>query len=61
MVNCGGIDCGSEVYSGNLHPTNISTDGSWIENPAMKALSEAFTGQVSHITLIRFELDYHKL
>ncbi|XP_062016030.1 uncharacterized protein LOC133732483 [Rosa rugosa] len=44
MVNCGGID-GTDVNNGIVHPNN--TDDSWVYNPAIKALSEAFPGQVS--------------
>ncbi|XP_004293819.1 PREDICTED: probable spermidine synthase-like [Fragaria vesca subsp. vesca] len=47
MVNCGGIDCASDVNNGTVNPNNTSTDGSWVNNPAIKALSEAFPGQVS--------------
>ncbi|XP_050368533.1 uncharacterized protein LOC126786679 [Argentina anserina] len=47
MVNCGGIDSESDVNNGTVHPTNLSTDSSWVQNPAIKALSEAFPGQVS--------------
>lgn len=63
MVNCGGIDCASDVNNGTVNPTNTSTDGSWVNNPAIKALSEAFPGQVGPITLIHFELyifDFHR-
>lgn len=59
MVNCGGID-GTDVNNGIVHPNN--TDDSWVYNPAIKALSEAFPGQVGPITLIHFELyifDFH--
>lgn len=42
MVNCGGIDGGSSVMDGSTDPS----DDLWLLNPAMKALSKAFPGQV---------------
>ncbi|CAL0326338.1 unnamed protein product [Lupinus luteus] len=47
MVNCGGIDGGSSVIDARTDPELLSSDETWFLNPAMKALSKAFPGQVN--------------
>ncbi|RDY14082.1 speE, partial [Mucuna pruriens] len=47
MVNCGGIGGGSSAMEGSADPKNLSSDESWLLNPALKALSNAFPGQIS--------------
>ena len=46
MVNCGGIDGGSNPTDANAYPENIPSDNTWLQNPTLKALSKAFPGQV---------------
>lgn len=41
MVNCGGTSGGSEV-----DPRSTSSNGSLVQNSTIKALSEAFAGEV---------------
>ncbi|XP_027922590.1 uncharacterized protein LOC114180464 isoform X3 [Vigna unguiculata] len=43
MVNCGGVGGGPSATG----PETLLSGKSWLLNPAMKALSEAFPGQVS--------------
>ncbi|XP_021668420.2 uncharacterized protein LOC110656125 isoform X2 [Hevea brasiliensis] len=45
MVNCGGIHEKSDTIGGIIHPKLV--DGTWVENSTIKALFEAFPGQVS--------------
>ncbi|OAY54380.1 uncharacterized protein LOC110610508 [Manihot esculenta] len=45
MVNCGGIYEKSDTTNGIIHPKLV--DATWAENTTIKALSEAFPGQVS--------------
>ncbi|XP_027340521.1 uncharacterized protein LOC113853971 isoform X2 [Abrus precatorius] len=46
MVNCGGINGGSGALDVSIYPGNFSSDESWLLNPALKALSKAFPGQL---------------
>ncbi|KAI9116284.1 hypothetical protein K1719_012451 [Acacia pycnantha] len=44
MMNCGGLDGGADA------PDDASVDSEtliWLQNPALKALSRAFPGQLS--------------
>ncbi|XP_028799649.1 uncharacterized protein LOC114754959 isoform X2 [Neltuma alba] len=43
MVNCGGLDGGSDASDGVDSETS-SSDRIWLQNPALKALSRAFPG-----------------
>lgn len=47
MVNCGGIYEKSDTTNGIIHPKLV--DATWAENTTIKALSEAFPGQVWHL------------
>ncbi|KAK7323775.1 hypothetical protein VNO77_27266 [Canavalia gladiata] len=48
MVNCGAIDGGgSSAMDGSVGPEVLSSDESWLLNPALEALSKAFPGQLS--------------
>ncbi|XP_019443668.1 PREDICTED: uncharacterized protein LOC109347968 isoform X3 [Lupinus angustifolius] len=47
MVNCGGIDGGSSVIDARNDPELLTSDETWFLNPALKALSKAFPGQVN--------------
>lgn len=51
MVNCGGIDGGSSIMDGCTDPQISSSDETWLLNPAMKALSKVFPGQVGLLLL----------
>lgn len=48
MVNCGGVGGGPSATG----PETLLSGKSWLLNPAMKALSEAFPGQVMLLFLI---------
>jgi len=52
MVNCGGVGGGPSPTDGSTDPETFWSDESWLLNPAMKALSEAFPGQVMLLFLI---------
>ncbi|KAK7271378.1 hypothetical protein RJT34_27216 [Clitoria ternatea] len=47
MVNCGGVDGGPRAMDGSTDTEILSSDESWLLNPALKALSKAFPGQLS--------------
>ncbi|BAT93098.1 probable polyamine aminopropyl transferase [Vigna umbellata] len=47
MVNCGGVGGGPSARDESTHPETLWSGKSWLSNPAMKALSKAFPGQVS--------------
>ncbi|KAL2330948.1 hypothetical protein Fmac_018529 [Flemingia macrophylla] len=47
MVNCGGSDGGPNAIDGSTDPELLSSDESWLLNPALRALAKAFPGQLS--------------
>ncbi|KAL9321952.1 hypothetical protein ACSQ67_010005 [Phaseolus vulgaris] len=47
MVNCAGVSGGPSATDGSTDPETLSSDESCLLNPAMKALSKAFPGQLS--------------
>lgn len=48
MMNCGGLDGGADASDGGFG----SDTSIWLQNPALKALSRAFPGQVWFLSVI---------